>query len=555
MTTPTKWGAEFLVNTTRNSDQFAPAITGLSNGRFVVTFSDSSGNAPDYGSLATRAQIFNADGTKFGAEFLVNTTLTNSQYMPQITALSNGRFAVAFQDFSLLNTGNPDGADVRVQVFAANGTKIGKEFVAPATAVGTQTEPAIAGLALGRYVVVWTDSSGTGGDTSGDAIRSQVFNANGTRFGAEHLVNTTTLGQQIAPTVSALANGDYVVAWSSLGANSDGWPVNSVNAQVFHANGVAVGTEYVGNTTAGNMAGQSEPSITGLSGGGYVLSWTNVSGYDTNINAQMFNANGTTSGPLFSVNTSTVGGQNASTISGLPDGGFVVAWVDPGPIVNGSQNFDIRAQVFLANGTPSGGEFLVNTDTTNLQRAPAITNLADGRFVVTWEDLSGTGGDADFAVRAQIFDARSAAINLTGTVTGDTYVGSRFNDTLAGGGGNDRLSGSLGDDQLFGGTGNDALFGGIGRDTLVGGAGADQLTGGGGADVFVFAPGSGLDRVLDFTDGSDKLDLQAFGFANLAAAKAHFVDAGADCIFTSGVASVTLVHFSAFLIGAPDLIL
>jgi len=38
------------------------------------------------------------------------------------------------------------------------------------------------------------------------------------------------------------------------------------------------------------------------------------------------------------------------------------------------------------------------------------------------------------------------------------------------------------------------------------------LTGGGGADVYVFAPGSGFDRIEDFQDGRDTIDLSGFGF-------------------------------------------
>ena len=547
MATPTKWGVEFLVNTTTNGDQYTPASTGLSNGRFVVTYSDSSGNAPDIGSLATRAQIFNADGTKFGAEFTVNTTSIDSQYIPEITALSGGGFAITFQDFSLLNTGNPDSADIRVQVFSANGTKVGAEFVAPATTIGVQSEPVIAGLNLGRYVVVWTDSSHTGGDTSSDAIRSQVFNADGTRFGIERLVNTTTLGQQIEPTVTALANGDYVVAWTSLGSDPNGQPLRSVNAQLFQANGTPLGGEYVGNTVAGFSAGQSEPDIAGLAGGRYVLTWTNISGFDTNITGQMFNANGTTLGAGFTVNTTTANSQADCTITDLADGGFVVAWVDYGPATATGFNPEIRAQAYHANGTLNGAEFLVNTDTTSIQRAPAVTGLADGRFVVTWEDLSGSLGDGGFAVHAQIFDPREAAINLTGTAGSDSFVGTRFNDTL---------SGLQGNDVLKGGAGNDHITGGLGRDVL---------TGGFGADVFVYVNaaqagvGAARDRITDFTAGVDHLDFSAFmAGGNFIGSAAFSAGGGPQVRFTPAnglvqgdVTGDGVADFSIRLDGAP----
>ena len=555
MATPVKFGTEFLVNTTVNGDAFSPAIAGLTNGRFVATWSDSSGNAPDTGSLATRAQIFNADGSKFGAEFVVNTTSNDAQDLPQITALSNGRFAVTFQDFSQLTTGDPASADVRVQVFSANGSKVGPEFVAPATAIGVQSEPVIAGLNNGRYVVAWTDSSHTGGDTSSDAIRSQVFNADGTRFGIERLVNTTTLGQQLDPTVTALAGGDYVVAWTSLGSDADGQSLRSINAQLFQANGTAVGGEYVGNTVAGFNVGQSEPAITGLNNGSYVLTWTNISGFDTNITGQMFNANGTTSGAVFAVNATTANGQADATITALKGGGFVVAWVDYGPFDGTRFNPEIRAQAYRANGTLSGTEFLVNTVTTGVQRAPAITSLADGRFVVSWEDQSGSLGAAGFAVHAQIFDPRTAAVNLIGTKLADDLIGTRFGDTIAGR------------------AGNDTLAGGAGNDVITGGTGVDRMAGGGGADVFVFATAAEAgtlalhDTISDFTHLSDRLDLsaiqagQAFigaaGFSNLAGQVRYDVASGllTGDLNGDGVADYAIELTNHAAITGADLIL
>ena len=537
MPTPKLSGKEFLVNTTTNSDQFGPDVTGLTNGRFVVTWTDASGNNPDLNSLGCRAQIFNADGSKFGAEIVVNTTVNNIQNEPQITALSDGRFAITFQDNSLLNTANPDSVDVRVQVFGPDGIKQGVEFVAPATSIAVQSEPAIAGLHNGRYVVVWTDSSATGGDTSGDAIRSQVFNADGTRFGIERLVNTTTTGIQNDPAVTALANGDYVVAWTSAGVDGMGLPLRSINSQLFHANGVAVGTEFLGAVVGGFNTGQSEASITSLTGGRYVLTWTDVAGFQTDIHGQIFNQNGTTHGGVFTVNATTADSQAVSSVTALQDGGFVVVWVDNGPFNGTGFNPEIRAQAYHANGNTAGPEFLVNTTTDGLQRAPNVAGLADGRFVVTWEDKSGTLGDTTFAVHAQIFDPRTAAVSLAGTSAADNLVGTSFADTIAGNGGDDILLGAGGNDRIAGGTGS------------------DRLTGGGGADVFVFAPADGHDRITDFTDGSDKIDLTGFGFASFPDAKAHFADAGSVCVFTFGSDVLTVNGLALAQIVMTDLLI
>ena len=50
--------------------------------------------------------------------------------------------------------------------------------------------------------------------------------------------------------------------------------------------------------------------------------------------------------------------------------------------------------MFAADGTRIGSELLVNTATANDQFNQQITALANGGFVVTWEDASGGVGGA-----------------------------------------------------------------------------------------------------------------------------------------------------------------
>ena len=70
---------------------------------------------------------------------------------------------------------------------------------------------------------------------------------------------------------------------------------------------------------------------------------------------------------------------------------------------------------------------------------------------------------------------------------------------------------------MQGGTGDDPLLGGTGNDTLIGGEGVDFMMGNGGIDTFVFesiadvASGSGRDRIGDFEDGLETIDLSGLG--------------------------------------------
>jgi len=85
-------------------------------------------------------------------------------------------------------------------------------------------------------------------------------------------------------------------------------------------------------------------------------------------------------------------------------------------------------------------------------------------------------------------------------------------DDLVGGGSADVLAGGLGNDNLSGLGGNDILIGGKGDDVLTGGAGDDVFMWQAGDGLFIPGEGndpdsSAADRVTDFNDGLNKLDL------------------------------------------------
>ncbi|HEX2652239.1 MAG TPA: cadherin-like domain-containing protein, partial [Xanthobacteraceae bacterium] len=194
-------GSEFLVNTTTRGGQFQPSIAVLANGNFVVTWTDTSRSGDDFED-AVRGQIFDRDGNKIGDEFLVNTTINEAERAPQTTALTNGNFVVTW-----LDAGGDDG-EIRAQMFDANGSKLGSEFVVNATTAGTQDAQSITALANGRFVVTWEDFSSGNGE-----IKAQIFSDRGLPDGSEFVVNQTAVGDQYTPSITALANGGFVVTW------------------------------------------------------------------------------------------------------------------------------------------------------------------------------------------------------------------------------------------------------------------------------------------------------------------------------------------------------
>ena len=115
-------------------------------------------------------------------------------------------------------------------------------------------------------------------------------------------------------------------------------------------------------------------------------------------------AQATPVGGEFQVNTYTSRGQYATVVALDDDGDFVVTWQSYRQDGSSSGVFVRR---FNAAGVGQGNEFQVNTYSTNTQRYPALAVEADGDFVVTWESEDQDG--ADYGIFARRFSATGVA--------------------------------------------------------------------------------------------------------------------------------------------------
>jgi hypothetical protein len=429
MGTPVKWGSEFLVNTFTANDEQDSVVAGLANGRFVMMWEDNSGTLGDV-NTAVHGQVFNADGSREGAEFLVNSGKSLAATDPKIAALDNGGFVATW---GVWDAGQ---SDVHGQIFKADGTKSGVEFLVNTTTADMQSAPEITPLSGGGFMVAWHDNSGVDWD-----IRAQMFDENGAKVGNNFTVNSTLAGAQEYPAIAALTNGRFVVAWTNYNGGND----LTVHLQMFNANGTKFGAEMP--VTASVLGTQADAQIAALHNGRFVVTWGSHNIGDDDIHAQIFNADGTRSGAEFSIGTSDFGNFTPD-ITSLPDGRFVVTAIAATPK---DPSHSVIGQVFNGDGTKSGSEFVVSTS-IGPDFHPKIDALADGRLVVTWTDSTnqGVGGDGSgLGTRAQIIDPRDSGITKTGSALNDDFIGTDFKDTMKGGGGDDHLNGMSGDDTAI----------------------------------------------------------------------------------------------------------
>src|SRR5262245_21100482 len=217
--------------------------------------------------------------------------------------------------------------------------------------------------------------------------------------GAEFRVNTFTTGAQDTAAIAADPDGDFVIVWSGNGSG-DG---NGVFAQRYNASGVAQGTNFLVNNST--TFSQSDASVAMDADGDFVIAWENrmsAGASDYDIFARRYNAAGVAQGNEFRVNTFSLSDQRDASVAIDASGNFVITWQSIGQ--EGGSNRGIYAQRYNALGQPQGGELHVNTITTANQIDPAAAMDASGDFVIAW------GSESDFGIHAQRFDASGAIV-------------------------------------------------------------------------------------------------------------------------------------------------
>ncbi len=86
--------------------------------------------------------------------------------------------------------------------------KVGSQFQVNTYTAGNQWYPSVSSLSNNDFVVTWFDGSGE--DGNGEGVFGQIFNATGSKVGSQFQINTLTSGNQYAPSVSSLSNGNFV---------------------------------------------------------------------------------------------------------------------------------------------------------------------------------------------------------------------------------------------------------------------------------------------------------------------------------------------------------
>ena len=222
--------SEFQVNAFTAGSQFGPSVTGLKDGGFVVTWTSHDQDGSDNGIFGQRVAA--------GAEFQINTYTPNGQRDPSVTALSDGGFVVMWDSFAQDRDRHPVG-----QRFDAAGAAVGAEFQFDSSITDNQFEPSVSALSDGGFVVTW-QAHVPAGDPISSGVFGQRYDAAGALSGTEFQVSVDGNGEASEPSVTVLEGGGFVVTWKAYDSSGTG-----IYGQRYDAAGGATGADFLINTT------------------------------------------------------------------------------------------------------------------------------------------------------------------------------------------------------------------------------------------------------------------------------------------------------------------
>jgi hypothetical protein len=401
-------GAETLINAATTAGvQGGASVSADSAGNYVIAWGTDSG-----GARTIFASIFNADGTKRGADIAATSTAAAGS-ATQVAMAGNGQFVVSW-----IST-----QGIKAQAFTAQGALVGSTATVLAfDSKTTGSLDAVAADATGKFVVLYnvrTYSSHFGWSNT-HTLMAQLYTSSGAANGKPIIVASPGLinGSQ---GVAMAGGGNFVVAWND----------DKIYAQQYTSSGSKSGGQItVATGTVQPPGWVLGPSVAMNANGRFVVSYTQFNEYM----AQIYNANGSPSGGPVTIGTSINVEGTPSQVSMDNAGNITLAWTET--VQNEAPGVeDVHMRRLAAGATTPDPETIVNTTTQGTQAGPAIAATGNGSFVVIWQ---GYGPGDDYGVFSQRYGippkigSFTASVNPVPSGTSLTLTASNIADTNPG---------------------------------------------------------------------------------------------------------------------------
>ncbi|MGB0835893.1 MAG: Ig-like domain-containing protein [Psychrobium sp.] len=319
------------------------------------------------------AAVFKSDGTK-SAEKLTTQEGWGTTWGAELIQLADGNFSYTYTtSSSSTNQQRFNG------IFNVDGA--GNSQSAPAA--GDANEVFIMSTGdSGTFTVIFTSVNG---DTGKLNVYAQAYKANGKKDGGASNITPDSLKESDAQDIALTESGEHFVLSFNDGTASYVQVLNNDLTPRHDVHKLSEQTESVQNLALDN--------------GSYLVAYQSATTVDAKIVVQRFNKDGDEVGVAVSFDTKVDGTQVSdidSSITLLPDGGYVLAWAGAGA-QNGDH--DIYLKQFSADGTEIASTQLDAGNGDDVM--PQVLALSSGEYAVAW---------IDDGIYTQKFDANGNAV-------------------------------------------------------------------------------------------------------------------------------------------------
>ena len=277
-------GGQIVVANTNVAPISGTAIRTLADGNIVVAW-----NSPTSSGFLTNVQVFTPAGDPLTTPRPSGFNAPGGGNFASLVALTTGGFAVGNIEVSGAVT------SLNIYAYLSDGTFVGQTTVAqqptslPGSAVRFPQGLSLSALANGGVAATWVDNNPT--DGSGTSINLTNYGPSGDVIDTSVIVNTNTSGNQTAPNITTLSNGDLVVLWTDVSGTLGDASGTSIKQQLFDVSNVnrapvAVADNLIG-ITAGDVVSVDELTGNDTDRDGDILAVTsifNVTGGTVNFN-------------------------------------------------------------------------------------------------------------------------------------------------------------------------------------------------------------------------------------------------------------------------------
>lgn len=475
-------------------------ITGTStNGYFVTYETDTEDGGPTTGDVAGR--VFANTGGAATGSFVLPTDLASGEFSAEANRLSNGNYLVTWSDIDSSALPALD-SEVIGQVFTEAGVRVGSEFQINQNDAGLQLGNTSVVLSDGRILYLWSDGTLVNDPVTGEPIgitsagyEGRFYSAAGVALGGDILLATPTNGfspsnEQGATTALALADGGFALAWTEDNGTPGGPETDltfRIVMQRFDSAGVAVGAASVVRTVANiNSTLQPDP-FEGIEllqvGTEVVLFWHEVGSFGpsaAHVYGGHWDAGGAFVRTLSLRNLESIGGY-ADVLAIEANGGttvraLVAQNIGADQISYGTVVYNLFPQEGVLDGTPDddnlsgtgaaeiirgfegndtlmglGGADTLDGGSGNDvyivdQTGDVIIDASGIDMVVAQSTYSLAAG---IAIELLVATGGTAVINLTGNALAQSLTGNEAANTLDGRGGADTMTGFGGADLYY----------------------------------------------------------------------------------------------------------